>query len=101
MPDTRTDQHDCAHPACGCKVAAGNKVLQRLLQEGARDGTPLQLHAPWMSRVTYPGLTRRERRDREDQSRREVAAESRSSLVAPEVASASGAPRRMEIELHS
>ena len=23
MPDTRTDQHDCADPSCGCKVAAG------------------------------------------------------------------------------
>jgi hypothetical protein len=25
MPDTQTDQHDCAHPACGCKVAGGKK----------------------------------------------------------------------------
>jgi len=25
MPDTQTDQHDCAHPACGCKVTGGKK----------------------------------------------------------------------------
>ena len=101
MPDTRTDQHDCAHPSCGCKVAAGNKVLQRLLQEGARDGTPLQLHAPWMSRVTYPGLTRRKRRDCEDQSRREVAAESSLRWSLPRSPGAAERPDGMEIELHS
>ena len=70
MPDTRTDQQDCAHPSCGCKVAAGNEYLQRLLQEGTRDGAPLQLHAPWMSRVTGPGLTRR----KQPRLRRSVAA---------------------------
>jgi hypothetical protein len=25
MPDTQADQHECAHPACGCKVTAGKK----------------------------------------------------------------------------
>src|SRR4029453_12373505 len=33
------------------------QVLQRLLQEGTRDGAPLQLHAPRMPRMTWPGLT--------------------------------------------
>jgi hypothetical protein len=27
MTDTQTDQHDCAHPACGCKVTGGNKYF--------------------------------------------------------------------------
>ncbi len=70
MPDTRTDQHDCAHPVAVAARWPPAIVLQRLLQEGTRDGAPLQLHAPWMSRVTKPGLTRR----KQPRLRRSVAA---------------------------